>query len=166
MESTELTQIRLKEVLEYNPETGKFLWKRSTPMGKKGWFKGSLGGTGDLYIRVDGKLYKAHRLALLYTDGEFPSDVVDHINGERDDNRRRNIRVCTQSQNLYNTRLPTTNTSGHKGVSWKKGRETWQVRIGVDKVYKTFGCYKDFELACLVANEVRNKYHREFANHG
>lgn len=166
MVKNELTQTRLKELLEYNPLTGEWKWHKPVGGCKKSWFAGSLGGTGDLYIRVDGKLYKAHRLVFLYMMGYFPSEVVDHINGSRCDNTWKNLRECSQSENMRNSRKCLTNTSGHKCVSWRKDRNKWAVRVRVLGQYKSFGCYSDFELACLVADEVRDKYHGEFANHG
>tara|TARA_R110000796_G_C14405954_1_gene418137 strand:+ start:280 stop:753 length:474 start_codon:yes stop_codon:yes gene_type:complete len=157
----------LKESLEYNPDTGLFKWKRITPNGTKGWFGGSLSGTGDLVIRVYWGLYKAHRLASLYMEGGFPKEVVDHIDGNRTNNKWENLRACSQSNNTLNSRVMSNNTSGHKGVYWRKDRRKWGVRVQVTPYhYKSFGSHEDFELACLIADQVREKYHGEFANHG
>ena len=60
----------------------------------------------------------------------------------------------------------SSNTSGVKGVSWRRKSKKWTVRVTVDGEYKSFGSYDDLELAELVAIEARNKYHKEFANHG
>ena len=162
----ELTQARLREVLDYNPDRGLFKWKAKLKHHKSGWFRGCLGGTGDLYIGVDMTNYKAHRLAYLYMEGSFPPEVIDHVDGDRANNKWCNLRACSQSQNACNSRIMSNNTSGYKGVSWRKERNTWQVRVSVKGEYKTFGCYKDFELACLIADQAREKYHGEFANHG
>ena len=75
-----LTQAKLKEVLHYDPETGDFTWQVSTANCIK---VGALAGSKDSYgyhkIAIKGKTYKAHRLAWLYTHGEFPEDAIDHI---------------------------------------------------------------------------------------
>ena len=166
MVKDKLTQARLKEILEYNPESGLFKWKTALKNHKRGWFKGSLGGTGDLYIGVAMMKYKAHRLAYLYMKGSFPLEVIDHIDGDRANNKWGNLRACSQSENAYNSRMMSNNTSGYKGVSWRDSGKKWCVRVSVKGNYKSFGSFEDYELACLVADEVRDKYHGEFANHG
>lgn len=166
MVKDKLTQAELKELLEYNPDTG--LWKWHTPKGscKKGWFCGSRSIGGYLDIKIRGKSYRTHRLAFLFMEGAFPPDLVDHIDGDTANNKWHNLRHCSYSGNNRNTRLPNTNTSGYKGVSRREGRSTWTVRLSVAGKTRNFGCYKDLELAALVAEEAREKYHGEFANHG
>ena len=83
-----LTAERLREVLDYDPDTGVFTRKvRTASSVKVGDVAGSLNGKGYIRIRVDGRLYFAHRLAWLYVHGEWPVDQVDHINGIKNDNR-------------------------------------------------------------------------------
>lgn len=92
--------------------------------------------------------------------------IVDHVNGNTLDNRRFNLRVCTQSQNIMNSKKRTDNTSGFKGVSWKKSKKLWQVYINVDKKRILGGYFKCRLLASLKREELTRKHHGRFANFG
>jgi len=113
-----LTQNRLKELLEYNPETGLFIRKKTTASNAQ---VGNIAGflnkhTGYKSIHIDGKEYYCHRLAFLYMNGFLPEKQVDHINRIKDDNRWINLRNATSTENLQNTSLRKSNKSGEKGV--------------------------------------------------
>jgi len=124
-----LTQKRLKEVLSYCQSSGMFVWEN--PKSNR-VLKGETAGAKDHYgyivIRIDGVLYKAHRLVWLYTYGDMPKGNLDHINRVKDDNRVRNLRIANQSQNMHNL-------DGQRGVSWDSARSKWCARIKVN--YKT-----------------------------
>lgn len=111
-----LTQEYLKSVLHYSPDTGVFtnMVTRSN-RAVKGKIASSVNVQGYLRIGILGKTYLAHRLVWLYMYGEFPT-IIDHINGNKVDNRLENLRECTASQNLHNREKPSSNTSGYKGV--------------------------------------------------
>ena len=98
-----LTQKRLKEVLSYCQSSGMFIWEN--PKSNR-VVKGDTAGAKDHYgyivIRIDGVLYKAHRLVWLYVHGAMPDGNLDHINRVKDDNRVSNLRVANQSQNMSN----------------------------------------------------------------
>ena len=126
---------RLKELLEYDPETGLFTrlttnhrWKKGVIVGSLDKSKGSTAG----YVRifVDGKRYKAHRLAWLYMTGEWPVNI-DHKNHVRHDNKWCNLREVTHSDNTKNRTMNRNNTSGFRGVHWHKLKEKWMVYINV-----------------------------------
>lgn len=91
--------------------------------------------------------------------GYEPSEI-DHINRNRADNRIENLREVSRTQNNYNHPMRTDNTSGVRGVSWNKIKNKWRVYINVEKQRLELGHFKDFDLACLVADEARDKYHR------
>jgi hypothetical protein len=114
-------------------------------------------------IEINGKSYYAHRLAWLYVYGEMPKLHLDHINGNKSDNRICNLREATRVENLRNTSKNIKNTSGAKNVYLHKPTDKWQVRIALNGKSKHFGLFDDFELADLVAIEARNKYHGQFA---
>src|SRR3990167_3120706 len=107
-----ISQQRLKELLSYNPNTGEFTRLVATGIhgcNKAGVVVGCLSDhptQGYILIRVnnDGILYRAHRLAWLYVYGFWPPADIDHINGNRSDNRIVNLRSVTRSQNLQNMR--------------------------------------------------------------
>lgn len=157
-----ITQQFLKSVLDYDPETGLFTWIKH--MHRKGKVAGSSNGNGHIQICFKGKMYLAHRLAFLYMTGKFPERIVDHINRDRSDNSWRNLRESDLSQNCCNIKKRKDNTSGHRGVFWRKDSQKWRVIVAKNKRRMYLGDYEDLELASLVAQEARAKYHGEFAS--
>jgi hypothetical protein len=153
-----ITQEELKKVLTYNFKTGEFF--------RNGKLVGFKRNTGYICIKINNRGYQAHRLAWLYVHGKMPSNCIDHINNDKTDNRIENLREANASQNNHNSRLRKDNNSGVKGVYWSKQHNKWRVQIGVNGKNKYFGLHDDLELAELVAQEARNEYHKEFANHG
>jgi len=160
-----ITQERLKEALDYNPETGVFIWKIDPAYYIK---KGSIAGglistTGYRKIIIDKKMYLAHRLAWLYVTGEQPPSQIDHINRIVDDNRFSNLRACTYSQNGANRRIQSNNKSGYKGVDRNRGK--WRARGKKDgKVYH-LGLFDTVEEACSAYRDFAVFAHGEFARH-
>lgn len=174
----ELTQAYLKSVLHYDPETGIFTWlPRCRSMFKEDRFAAAWNGKhankiigydgwqGYLVTRVDGSLYRLHRLAFLYMTGAFPTDQVDHINGVRNDNRWDNLRAATGSENRRNQKLPPNNTSGHVGVHWHKAQGKWHARIMVAKRWLYLGSFSEFSDA-VAARKSAALEHGYHPNHG
>jgi hypothetical protein len=120
----------VRQLLQYNPETGEFFWnvsnRRGVSFGKKA---GGVGHHGYYFIRLDGKLYTAHRLAWLHFYGAWPEMDVDHIDGNPSNNSISNLRLATMSQNIANSKRSTRNTSGIKGVSWARNERKWVAQI-------------------------------------
>lgn len=160
----EITQELLHELFEYRD--GKLYWRikpnKRESIGQEAGYK-----TPDGYRKIgyNYKWYGTHRLIFLMFNGFLPK-LLDHKNGIRDDNRIENLRPATYSQNNSNCRMRDSNTSGVKNVVWDKDRNKWRVQASIQGKMRNFGRYDDIELAELVAIEVRNKYHGEFANHG
>lgn len=129
LEINMLTQSRLKECLDYNPDTGEFTWMENQGSAKKGDSCKCQDSHGYSVIKIDRKKYYAHRLAWLYVYGDWPVEEIDHINGRRADNRACNLRdVCSRvnQQNLHN--WSTKHESGYLGVfAHRHGR--WRARI-------------------------------------
>lgn len=156
----DLTQEYLKEVFEY--KDGKLYWKVSKPNVNVGDTVGNPNGTGYLQTKVNYKRYVVHQLIFMLHHGYCPPQV-DHIDGDRSNNRIENLREATPSQNSMNTKLRRDNRSGTKGVYSKNGK--WAVQIRANGITRYRGTFGDLELAALVAEEARNKYHGEFARH-
>ena len=99
-----LTAEWLRAVLDYDPKTGLFHWRidRGGRKARIGALAGSFDATGYIQIMIDGKNYKAHRLAWLYVTGNWPIGDIDHLNGERANNRWSNLREATKSINQQN----------------------------------------------------------------
>src|SRR4029450_2313606 len=115
---TELTAERLRELLDYDPETGDFTWKVNRRCVRSGSVAGNVNCVdGYCYIGVDARRYHAHRLAWLYIKGAWPNDQIDHINGNKADNRFANLRQATHSQNQANGGRYSNNASGYNGVT-------------------------------------------------
>jgi|DEB0MinimDraft_6_1074348.scaffolds.fasta_scaffold138972_1 uncharacterized protein YeaC (DUF1315 family) len=112
----------LRNKLRYDPDTG-FLFSRKT---KKQVFT-NVHHSGYLKGAIGTRTFTAHRVAMAITLGEWPNGEVDHINGNRSDNRFKNLRVVTKSENQRNAKLRSDNTSGHVGVSKKKDK--WIAKI-------------------------------------
>lgn len=88
---------------------------------------------------------------------------VDHINGNRLDNRKTNLRLCNNQQNVHNSKVNRVNKSGFKGVSWMKSRNKWRARIKIDMKEKHLGLFPSREEAARSYNESAKKYFGEFA---
>ena len=127
---TILTAARLREVLHYNPKTGRFDWLQKT--GVTHDIARPPGNVHDGYLRIgiDGRNYKAGPLACLWMTGEWPTHEVDHRNRNSLDNRWRNLREGTHQQNCHNRGIYKNNTSGANGVYWYKRNRKWVVKVG------------------------------------
>ena len=161
-----LTQDELKSLLYYNPHFGVFVW---TAFRHKGAIKGNIAGcvSDNWYrrIKINGKRYLAHRLVFLYLYGRFPAEQVDHINGIKDDNSRKNLREVSSQQNNRNKARNKNNTSGMTGVYWDKAGGKWRPGISVNKKLLHLGSFDDYSEACSVRKsaEIKYGYHE---NHG
>jgi hypothetical protein len=158
-----LTKEYLNELFEY--KDGNLHWKKyrssNAQIGSK---SGSVDAEGYIVTSLNGNRYKNHRLIFLYHHGYLPKQV-DHINGNKSDNRIDNLRPATNQKNQFNVGLRSTNKSGIKNVSWCKPEKKWKVGICFNGKKIHFGYYDNIELAELVAIEARDKYHKEFARH-
>lgn len=159
-----LTQERLKQFLDYNPETGLFSWAKNR-VSMKGIHTnvGTIRSTdGYRQVSVDSVLYRAHRLAFLWMTGRWPTAFVDHKNGLRDDNRWNNLREATRQQNRGNTALFITNTSGRQGV-YKVGNR-WRARIVREGVCKHLGYFDTLGEAASAYDDAELAFYGEYAS--
>lgn len=147
---------RIEDQLSYDPICGHFHWMIAKPKVHIGMRAGNLTERGYRKIRINGKKYFEHRLAFYFMTGEWPKDQVDHINGITDDNSWANLREATNGQNQWNAK-PYSST-GVKGVY--RVRNKYRVKGHQDKHL----CYTDdFELACAISGEHREKHGEGFA---
>ena len=100
-----IAQERLYEILDYDSETGIFTWKIGRRKCKKDSIAGSLTGEGYWQIKIDNKLYLSHRLVFLYVDGYLPENKIDHIDRNKLNNRRNNLREVSQTCNTRNCNI-------------------------------------------------------------
>ena len=164
-----LNQARLKELVIYDHETGIFSWAISRRGVKKGSVAGAVKkrncGKSYIYICIDYKIYRAHRLSILYMTGKFPVDEVDHIDGIGVNNAWSNLREVSRKENAKNMRLSVRNTSGVQGVYYDKGRSKWRSFIRISGKTKNLGYFNDLQEAKAVRKEaeIKHGYHE---NHG
>lgn len=141
---------RLREVLDYDAETGLFVWKVATGLRNKvGAIAGNKNKRGYITIGVDRSIVRAHRLAWYYHYGQFPQYSIDHINGIRHDNRICNLRDVSNTVNTENQkRAPSHNrSSGALGVSREKNHRRWRAVIQTNGQQKHIGYYDTIEEA-------------------
>jgi hypothetical protein len=151
-----MNQALLKELFDY--KDGNLFWKKTKKQIT------NIEPIGYVRVCLNKKQYKAHRVIFLMHHGYLP-ECIDHIDGNKLNNKIENLRPATRQQNGQNSVMRKNNKSGAKGVCWSKSANKWRVQINVNKEKKYFGVYEDLELAELVAIEARNKYHNNFARH-
>jgi len=165
--SEQLTLEKVNEHLEYRD--GKLFWKiprkglNKLPNGDypAGW------DNGEGYIKLSflDKTYYAHHIVFFIHHGRLPISI-DHIDGNRSNNKIENLREATLQQNNCNKRINNINKKSNvRGVHPSSNGKKWLVRISVNKKSIHIGSFEDLELADLVAQEARNKYHGNFARH-
>lgn len=159
-----------RELLDYDAETGILTWKQDRMCGRayaqyriaKGDVAGSETG-GYINVCLNGKLYRAHRLAWLIHYGEWPPNHLDHINGNRSDNRLCNLRTADAAGNARNAKKRADNKSGFKGVCLKKDTGKWGASIAVGGRKMHLGYYKSPKLAHEAYKAAATRLHGEFA---
>lgn len=158
-----LTAARLREVMSYDPETGFFTIfarlsapTRTTP--------GFLGKRGAYVLRIDYRLYYAHRLAWLHMTGDWPSGCIDHIDGDASNNKWANLRHASHAQNMANQKKRKDNTSGYKGVTFDKRSGKWLAQIQCERKHSILGRFDNPKAAhdayCAAANALFGKFAR------
>lgn len=159
-----LTQEEAHRLFEY--KDGVLYWKERPKASRKpkgDMEAGTASGHGYKKLAYQQKKYYAHQVIFLMQHGYIP-ELVDHIDGNTNNNKIENLRASNKSLNACNSKLALNNTSGHKGVTWHKGGKKWMASIVFNKRSIYFGLFDDFDLACLVADEARVLYHGEYAN--
>lgn len=136
----DLSRSQLRALLHYEPATGALRWRKrpETDHFVVGWnkkFAGKIAGTpsgGYVNLTLRGGVWLAHRLIWFYMTGEWPSRDIDHKNRVRSDNRWKNLRLATASQNIHNAPARSNSKSGVKGVYWDVTNKKWKAQICVN----------------------------------
>ena len=165
-------------MLTYREETGKLIWKHrpvehfKSLQGWKMWNTryalkeaGGYDIKGYVRVSIDGKSYKAHRLAWLLKYGTWPDCDLDHINGDPQDNRIINLRQVSHAENMQNKKLHSNNNSGQPGVSFIKQYTKWRACIGLNGKVQHLGWFDSLEDAVTARKqaEIARQFH---PNHG
>lgn len=150
-------------------DDGRVFWKidirgyRNNCVVKSGSEAGHFQKKGYRVLTIGGVHIMAHRAVFAMTHGRWPTDQIDHINGNKADNRPCNLREASGFQNQQNRGVNKNAASGVKNVHWSKHARKWRVSLMVNRKVKDFGYHDDLEFAGLVASEARRKYHGIFA---
>jgi hypothetical protein len=159
----ELTQQIAKDTFEY--KNGVLYWKnRAANLKHYDNQVGHLEKTGYYRTCFKNKRILNHRIIFLMFYGYMPP-LIDHIDGNKLNNKIENLREATKSQNSINKKTRCDSLTGIKGVILYKRNNKYAVKVSVNKKPKHFGYFDDIEMAELVAIEVRDKYHGKFAKH-
>jgi predicted ribonuclease toxin of YeeF-YezG toxin-antitoxin module len=129
---SDLTQEELKRLLHYDPETGVFTWRVIKGWVRAGAIAGGINSLGYQQIKINRRNHRGHRLAFLYMTGSWPVADVDHIDGNKSNNRWDNLRPATRSQNNANSKIRSSNSAGYKGVTYCKRDNRWRAAIRKD----------------------------------
>ena len=154
---------RVRELLDYNPDTGVLRWKMSRGQARAGDVAGCITNKGYRYVAIDGKFYRSARLAWLLSYGVWPTREVDHMDRDRSNDALVNLRLASSEQNKWNSSLRYDNKSGCRGVHHVVSRGVWRAQIVVN--YKTInlGEFRDKEHAAAARRIAAACLHGEFA---
>ena len=158
--SDELAQ-KMTAALAYNVQTGLLTWASPTARNvTPGAAAGSLASNGYLHLKFGGRRYLAHRVVWLLAHGAWPSGVIDHINGDRRDNRLANLRDVDCATNMQNQRSAHANSaSGVLGVVWRKEKRRWTASIKRDGKAVHLGYFPTQEAARVAYVEAKRQRH-------
>jgi hypothetical protein len=158
-----LTQSYLKELFNYDPDTGNLIWKASRGRIKINSIAGYLMPTGYIRIGINYKHYYAHQLIWLWCKGILPKEL-DHINNNKSDNKLSNLRLCNRIQNQRNTKAYKNNSTGYKGVYffYKKFR----ARLFYNGKHINLGGFNTAKEAHLAYCKKGKELYGEFFNDG
>lgn len=158
-----LTQEKLKELVRYNELTGKFYWNYDSKHHNTGEVADrihSKRGYKRARVCLLGKQYASERLVFLYMTGQWPVNMVDHVNHETSDNRFCNLRDVSNQENQFNQIKPHRGAkTKYLGVSFFARTNRYQARISIDKKQTHLGYFDTPELAWEAYKTAKAKYH-------
>lgn len=166
---TDISAETVRDVFLYDAETGVFRWRNDRKCGrgrikaKAGDITGNVAGNGYVRLWINGSTYAAHRIAWLYVYGKHPEHDIDHVNGNRSDNKICNLREATRRENMGNARAHADGTSKYKGVGWSKQKRKWRARISYAGSEVHLGFFDDERQAKEAYDRAATKYFGNFA---
>lgn len=148
----------VQDNLDYCPETGVITPKPGSPA------RVFLHTDGYQRVAIAKEAFQAHRAAWVLMHGQWPQGEIDHINGDKADNRAANIREATRAQNMQNRPSPARGANPYKGVSFNPANGMWRARIRANGRQEHAGYYTTPEAARDAYNRAAKRLHRKFAN--
>lgn len=161
MRSKQFNIEQAKKHIVYDPKTGLVKWVDNKKNRKiVGWFCGYDHGNGYKQISVFGSRIFVHRLAWAFVYGEHPNGIIDHINGNRSDNRIGNLRCVSDLENNQNIVKPTkASKTGVRGVHFSSRRNRWIAQITVNGKNSHLGCFMNLEEAKQAYMKAKKQFH-------
>jgi hypothetical protein len=155
----------MRKMFFYPPPTGELYWLKDRSNKIKALDEAGSSNGRYRVVFCNGKIYSAHRIIYsMRHNVELSPDIqIDHINGDRSDNRISNLRMATNAQNQCNTKISSRNKSGYRGVFWVKVRKKWLAKIGLNKKKIHLGYFNNKEEAALAYNKKALELFGEFA---
>ena len=147
MNNAEHIKHRVIELFEYNKEDGLLLRKKRQPRTQVGSIAGCTTPQGYRYVQFDGRKYAVHRLIWLLEFGFFPEQTIDHIDGNKLNNKVQNLRDVPVKQNCENKGVQANNKLGVRGVSYKPSKKKYVAQIQNNGKNKHLGCFDTIEAA-------------------
>lgn len=164
-----VTAERVREVFSYDPLSGALTYrvrrKHYRPGERAGFvaLKSNHRSGGYRIVRLDNREYAEHWLVWIHTHGRWPTGVLDHMNGDRADNRIANLRDCSVSQNNANRGKQANNTSGIKGVFFNRNARKWSSSINCRRRFYYLGLFKTADEAAAAYARKAKELFGEFA---
>lgn len=163
-----ITADRARQLLDYDPQTGVFIWKHRNGVGC-GWnnrcagkIAGSVFGNGYRYLSIEGRKYKASRLAWLYVYGSWPNSDIDHIDRNIQNDSVSNLRTASKSENMRNKSYQKNNSTKLKGVINRRRYGDYGASICVNRQRTWLGIFKTPEDAHAAYVEASKNIHGNF----
>lgn len=161
-----ITAKTARQLFSYDPEEGVLRWRETGTGRRRDLRAGSYMGQGYLSVAVgqrgvDKRTYQVHRVIWLIMKGRWPKGDIDHKDGKKANNKWKNLREATRSQNKANTSRSRANSTGYKGVSWTGWAYRAGIRVGPDQIY--LGCHSSAKKAHAAYVTAAKKYYGEFA---
>lgn len=153
-----VTQERLSQAFHYDPISGNLYWKEDRGTARVGARAGSVSNVGYRIISIDGRNYREHRIIWFMTHGRWPSPFIDHIDGDKANNRLSNLREATSSLNNQNRNKPQRH-SLLKVLGVSRKRDRFYAEIGVNGERKKLGGFESLEEAAKAYRDAKKEFH-------
>lgn len=155
-----MAHVNYYDTIHFDPESGVLRWLVARPGCSRGSIAGCLTKSGYIVLKIGRRAVRAHRLAWFLAHGQWPDGEIDHINGDRSDNRLANLRVVDRAGNSQNRRKAHgDNSHGFLGAAWNHQHQRWQAKIVARRVRHHLGYFDTAEAAHAAYMQAKQRLH-------